>query len=158
MTSKHPTVLLGGCACGAVRLAVDEPLGAAGWCHCTRCRRRTGAHASPQARARPGSFKITHGAELVTEWTPPAGGFVKAFCSICGSHLYSRNPREAAHIAVRLGAFDDDPGVRPSFHQRTETAAIWHPIPDDGLPRYPGPAPQTQAPSSSSSRTPTDAS
>ena len=37
---------------------------------------------------------------------------------------------------VRLGAFDGDPGVRPSAHQFVAYAAPWEPIPDDGLPRY----------------------
>ncbi|MGI8428100.1 MAG: GFA family protein [Solirubrobacteraceae bacterium] len=137
--------LTGGCVCGAVRFAVDRPLGPAGWCHCTRCRRRTGAHASPQARAQPGSFRLSQGQDVVREWEPPTGGFVKAFCSVCGSHLYSRNPAEAEHVAVRLGAFDADPGVRPSYHQRVETAAVWQPLPDDDLPRFEGPAPQTTA-------------
>jgi len=139
-------VVTGGCACGAVRFTVDQPLAAAGWCHCTRCQRRTGGNASAQARAQPDSFRISTGATVVREWTPPSGGFVKAFCGVCGSHLYSRNPNDASHVAVRLGAIDGDPGVRPSFHQRVETAAAWQPLPDDGLPRFNGPAPQTTAP------------
>ncbi len=79
------------------------------------------------------------------EWVPPSGGFVKAFCGTCGSHLYSRSPADPGHMSVRLGVFDTDPGVRPSFHQRVETAAVWQPLPDDGLPRFTGPAPQTTA-------------
>ena len=38
---------------------------------------------------------------------------------------------------MRMGTFDGDPGVRPSYHQFTAYAAVWEPIPDDGLPRYP---------------------
>jgi hypothetical protein len=38
---------------------------------------------------------------------------------------------------VRLGAFDQDPGVRPSARQFTAYAAVWEPIPEDGLPRFP---------------------
>lgn len=147
MTVKHPALpLTGGCVCGAVRFAIDRPLSHAGWCHCTRCQRRSGAHASPQARAAPGSFHLVEGQDLIREWVPPSGGFVKAFCSVCGSQLYSRNPANPEHVAVRLGAFDGDPGVRPSFHQRVESAAAWQPLPKDGLPRFEGPAPQTTAP------------
>ncbi len=135
----------GGCACGAVRFLVNGPLGSAGWCHCRRCQRRTGSNASPQARVRGGDFVVIRGQETICEWTPPSGGFVKAFCSVCGSHLYSRSPSDPARMAVRLGAFDDDPGVRPSYHQRIESAAAWQPLPEDGLPRFEGPAPQTTA-------------
>ena len=40
-------------------------------------------------------------------------------------------------LGVRLGSFDADPGVRPSFRQYVAYAASWEPIPDDGLPRFP---------------------
>ncbi len=40
-------------------------------------------------------------------------------------------------MGVRLGAFDEDPGVRPSKRQFVAYAAIWEPIPDDGLQRFP---------------------
>ncbi len=130
-------VLRGGCVCGAVRFEVDGPLLGAGWCHCTRCRRRTGAHASPQARVAPGTLRFVTGQEEISEWTPPGGGFVKAFCSVCGSHLYGRSPDGWEVVGVRLGVFDGDPGVRPQFHQHVATAAPWQPLPDDGLPRFP---------------------
>jgi hypothetical protein len=134
--------LPGGCVCGSVRFEVAEPLVSAGWCHCTRCRRRTGAHASPQASTAPGAFRIVAGEGLVTEYTPPGGGFVKAFCSVCGGHLYSRHPDGWDQVSVRLGALDGDPGIRPQYHQRVETAAVWQPLPDDGLPRFDGPRPR----------------
>jgi hypothetical protein len=40
-------------------------------------------------------------------------------------------------MSIRLGAFDGDPGIRPSVRQFVAYAASWEPIPDDGLPRYP---------------------
>jgi hypothetical protein len=43
---------------------------------------------------------------------------------------------DPAIIAVRMGAFDGDPGIRPTFRQYVAYAAPWEPIPDDGLPRY----------------------
>jgi hypothetical protein len=79
--------LTGGCVCGGVRFEVTEPLVGSGWCHCTRCQRRTGTPASPSGATAPGSFRVTEGEALVTEWAPPGGGFIKAFCSVCGGHL-----------------------------------------------------------------------
>jgi hypothetical protein len=35
-----------------------------------------------------------------------------------------------------MGAFDADPGIRPSFHGFVADAAPWETIPEDGLPRY----------------------
>ena len=128
--------LTGGCLCGGVRFEVTEPLVSASYCHCTRCQRRTGTAASAQARIAPGSLRITAGEELVRSYTPE-GGFAKEFCSACGSALWSRSPKDPDVIAVRLGAFDTDPGIRPTYRQYVAYAAPWEPIPDDGLTRHP---------------------
>jgi len=73
---------------------------------------------------------------------PGDGGFEKLFCERCGSQLFSRDADPPTRVGVRLGVFDGDPGVRPSFRQFTDDAAPWDPIPDDGLPRYPGARPR----------------
>jgi len=130
------TRLTGGCLCGGVRFEVTEPPLFASYCHCTRCQRRTGAAASPQARLAPGSLRIVAGDDLIRAYEPP-GGFPKVFCSVCGSALWSRHPTDDDIINVRLGAFDSDPGIRPSYRGFVAYAAPWEPIPDDGLPRYP---------------------
>ena len=128
--------LTGGCGCGAVRFEIDAPLLSASYCHCTRCQRRTGTAASPNARTQPGSFRIVEGEEHVRAWAPE-GGFEKSFCGLCGSALFSRDPKNPETIGVRLGAFDSDPGIRPQWRQFVAYAAEWEPIPDDGLPRHP---------------------
>ncbi|HYM63578.1 MAG TPA: GFA family protein [Gaiellaceae bacterium] len=132
--------LTGGCLCGGVRFELSEPPVAVSYCHCTRCQRRTGTAASAQARITPGSLRITAGEELVRAYEPP-GGFAKEFCSACGSALWSRNPANSEVGAIRMGAFDTDPGVRPAYRQFVAFAAPWEPIPDDGLPRYPEASP-----------------
>jgi hypothetical protein len=132
--------LTGRCNCGGVTFEVTEPLVSASWCHCTRCQRRTGSSASPQARAQPRSVRITQGEELLRAWEP-ADGFAKFFCSACGSSLWSRSP-DGESYAIRFGVFDGDPGIRPSVRQFVAYAPVWDEIPDDGLPRYPERRPQ----------------
>ena len=121
--------------CGAVRFRISEPLVSAGYCHCTRCQRRTGTAASAQARIAAGSLLVLAGDGLLSSYDPP-GGFAKVFCSVCGSALWSRDPHDPGVISVRLGAFDADPGIRPAYRQYVAYAAPWEAIPDDGLPRY----------------------
>jgi len=124
--------------CGGIRYEISEPLAAAGYCHCTRCQRRTGTAASASARIAPGSLRIVQGEELLRAWRPPdPEGFAKVFCSACGSHMWSEHPDDPEIKSVRLGSFDTDPGIRPSTRQFTAYAASWEPIPDDGLPRFP---------------------
>ncbi|MEA2384240.1 MAG: hypothetical protein QOH72_4211 [Solirubrobacteraceae bacterium] len=130
------TPLTGGCGCGAVRFEVSEPPVRALYCHCTRCQRRTGSGASANAVVAPGSVRITQGEDRVRGWTPE-GGRTKAFCGDCGSAVFIVDPADGAIAGIRLGAFDEDPGVRPSARQFTAYAVPWEPIPDDGLPRHP---------------------
>ena len=129
--------LTGGCLCGGVRFEVTEPLVSASYCHCTRCQRRTGTAASAQARLAPGSLHVNSGEELIRAYDPGDGGFLKLFCSQCGSALWSKSPQDPEVMSVRLGAFDSDPGIRPAYRQFVAYAAPWEPLPDDGLPRYP---------------------
>jgi hypothetical protein len=121
--------------CGAVRFEMTPPLGLALYCHCTRCRRRTGTAASVQVRVDGDRLRVTEGEHLVRAFAPERG-FEKLFCGECGSSLFSRNPGDAREMSIRLGAFDGDPGVRPSWRQFVAYAAPWEPIPDDGLPRF----------------------
>jgi hypothetical protein len=132
--------LTGGCLCGGVRYELTEPPVGASYCHCTRCQRRTGTSASAQARVASGSVRVLSGEELVRVYEPPEG-FGKAFCSACGSALWSVDPNGGEIWSVRLGTFDEDPGVRPAYRQFTAYAVPWEPIPDDGLPRHPERAP-----------------
>ena len=129
-------LLTGGCGCGAVRFEVTAPPVSAVYCHCTRCQRRTGTAASASARLAPGSVRIVQGEDRLRAWKPE-GGAEKWFCGDCGSALFSRDAKDASKVGVRLGAFDQDPGVRPAARQFVAYAAAWEPIPDDGLPRYP---------------------
>ena len=128
--------LTGGCNCGAVRFEVTAPLVKASYCHCKRCQRRTGTAVSASAHPAEGTFRIVAGEEVLRCWKPEVGG-EKWFCSVCGSHIYARNQTHADPIGIRLGAFDDDPGIRPSVRQFVRYAAPWEAIPDDGLARHP---------------------
>ena len=127
--------LAGGCLCGAVRFEVTEPLVSSGYCHCTRCQRRTGTAASPGARIAPGSLRVLSGEEHIRAYEPNEG-FAKVFCSACGASLWSRSQEDPEVFSIRLGAFDGDPGIRPTYRQFVAYAAPWEPVPDDGLERF----------------------
>jgi hypothetical protein len=122
--------------CGGVRFEVSEPPEFAAYCHCTRCQKRTGTAAAISARIVPGSLRVTQGEELIRSWLPPEEGWAKDFCSACGSALWSRHRDDPSRLSVRMGAFDEDPGVRPEYRQFVAYAAAWEPITDD-LPQYP---------------------
>ncbi len=129
--------LTGHCMCAAVRFEVSTPLSGAVYCHCKRCQRRTGTAFSVSGLTHPGSFTVTEGRDAVRTYEPEDDGWLKSYCSACGSQLFTTHPENPDLIAVRLGALDQDPGIRPGVHQFVDYAAPWAPVPDDGLPRFP---------------------
>lgn len=135
------TPLTGGCLCGAVRFELTAPPREAGYCHCTRCQRRTGTASSAQVRIDARTLRLLAGEELVKAWRHPDGGFEKCFCSECGAHLFARNPEDPTQASVRMGAFDEDPGAPLTYRLHVASAAPWEPIPDDGLERFDGARP-----------------
>jgi hypothetical protein len=142
MTDDQVPALTGRCMCGAVAFEVSAPLQGALYCHCNRCQRRTGSAFAVSGLTQPGSFSIVRGDDVVRAYAPGDGGWLKGFCSECGSHLFAAHPENRDLVSVRLGALDQDPGVRPGAHQFVDFAASWLPIPDDGLPRFPGRMPR----------------
>jgi hypothetical protein len=127
--------LQGGCLCGAVRFELTAPLASAGYCHCTHCQRRTGTGSSANGRVPASGFKLLEGAEELRSFKPPTG-VPKLFCGRCGSALFSGDPFSDDLVAVRLGALDGDPAIRPHYRQFLRSAAPWEPVPEDGLERH----------------------
>ena len=133
-------MVTGGCLCGAVRYAVTGPFLRAGYCHCERCRRHSGAGAGVKGRVRSEDFRLLSGAESIAVYAPAPGAAVKAFCRTCGSSLFGGTWPDGSEVSIRLGTVDGDPGVRPSTRTFVASKAPWEPI-LDALPRYDGPLP-----------------
>ena len=127
--------MTGACACGTVRFEVSKPFDTAGYCHCKRCQRRSGALWSINGIVGGEHLQVTQGEDAVRAWQPPTG-LPKCFCGECGGHVFGGTPG-GPMVVVRLGALDGDPGIRPEWHQWVSSAPDWDPLPDDGLPRFP---------------------
>jgi hypothetical protein len=130
--------LQGGCLCGAVRYEITAPFISAGYCHCTHCQRRTGTASSAGGRVPQSGFALLEGEDQMRAYTPPSGR-PKWFCATCGSAVFSGEPLSDTEVAVRLGSLDGDPGIRPQYRHWVDSAVSWEQIPEDGLPRHPGP-------------------
>jgi hypothetical protein len=132
--------LTGSCLCGGVRFELTAPFRRANHCHCSRCRKHSGTFGLTQGRVPRDGFRLVQGEGLIRVYRP-AAGMAKAFCSVCGSSLFGGTWPDGPEVSIRFGALDGDPATRPQYHAHTASAAPWHVIPDDGLPRHPGPAP-----------------
>jgi len=133
-------VITGSCLCGDVRLRISGRLGPAGFCHCAQCRKANGSAFATNAPVRAQYLEID-GREGIREYESSPGKF-RAFCSRCGSPLYSRRETEPGILRLRLGTLDGDPGRRPQAHVWVGSKAPWYEI-ADSLPRFEAGPPPT---------------
>ncbi|WP_158915458.1 GFA family protein [Caulobacter sp. S45] len=134
-------LLSGGCMCGAVRYEVTDAFRYAMNCHCSNCRRATGAAFKPIAGIESDRLSIIRGEDVVMRYGDEAGHDVH--CRTCGSLLYSV-VREGRFVHVAMGTLVDDPAVRPTMHIFVGSKAGWYEITDD-LPQHHG-LPDERAP------------
>ncbi len=125
-------MIKGSCLCGAVSWGVSGELHELHHCHCSMCRKAHGAPFATYARALSAEFEWLSGADVITRYES-SPGFIRAFCSQCGSVL--PDSIEEEFTSVPIGCLDDDPGLAPSSHIFVADAAPWHVI-GDGLPRH----------------------
>jgi hypothetical protein len=110
--------LTGGCQCGAVRFAVETPLGRASICHCRMCQKANG-----------GFFGAFVGGENL-RWTRGAPAHfqssnkvARGFCAACGTPLTFEWNRQVVELAI--GAFDDPAAVRPVIQMDFPSKMPW---------------------------------
>ena len=133
------TSFIGGCLCGGVRYTYDGELGGSVGtvtvCHCATCRKAQG-YASGVAPALADGFVVTAGDDLIREYESSPGK-KRAFCTLCGSPLYSRRDDKPEAVRLRLGSLDHPPeGLVVQAHTYTADVPAWA-EPDDA-PRYRG--------------------
>jgi hypothetical protein len=84
-------------------------------------------------------FRLLAGEELLRVFQPEDGTARKVFCATCGSSLFGGLWPDGDEVSIRLGALDGDPEIRPQYHSFVDSRAAWDVLPEDGVPRYPGP-------------------
>ena len=125
-------ILEGKCLCGAVQYSVEDGFSYALNCHCSQCRRATGAAFKPFAGIERSKLTVTRGSNDLLVFGGELAHDVR--CSKCGSLLYSV-VREGKFVHVTLGTLVDEPSIRPRAHIFVGSKAAWFTIHDD-LPRH----------------------
>jgi hypothetical protein len=129
---ERDRTLAGRCLCGAVEYAVKDEFLYALHCHCSNCRRATGAAFKPFAGIERGKIAITRGENTLLIFGEEHAGDMR--CKRCGSFLYSV-VRGGAFVHVAMGTLVDDPTIRPTAHIFVGSKAPWFEITDD-LPQF----------------------
>ena len=126
--------LTGRCLCGDVRFRIDGPLGPAGSCHCSQCRRWSG-HYWSSVNVAQADLLLENGHESLA-WYPSSDHAERGFCLLCGSSLFWRQSSpEAERVAVALGALDDTTAAAPQAHIFVADKGGYYAL-EDGLPQH----------------------
>lgn len=124
----------GGCLCGAVKFEITGPLAAIQICHCRQCRRAQGSAFAAAIPVEVEQLRFLSGRDGVREFESSPGK-LRAFCTICGSPVYSRRPDTPDTMRIRAGTLDAPVESRPVAHFYTASKADWFSI-TDALPQF----------------------
>lgn len=118
----------GGCLCGALRYEAGGTAADLAFCHCTSCRRATGATPVPWGTFPRREFVVTRG-EL--QEFPSSARVFRGFCRTCGSSLTYRHEARPGEIDVALATLDDPEALRPQSHIWLQDRLSWSMAGDD---------------------------
>ncbi len=127
-------MITGSCLCGAIRYEIDGNIGPALNCHCSTCRKATGAAFRSRVAIPSENFRWIAGEDLLSRYVS-SPGTTRTFCRVCGATLISMFDDHPKTLGLPMGTLDNDPGIRPSFHVFVGSKASWFEITDD-LPQF----------------------
>ena len=116
----------GSCLCGAVRFEIAPPFSGFRYCHCSRCRKATGAAHAANIFLPQKQFKWLAGEERVKRFDlPGAQRFAVWFCQDCGTRV-PHQIRTTENVLIPAGLLEADPGIRPEYCIFWGSKAPWH--------------------------------
>jgi hypothetical protein len=123
----------GGCLCGAVRYRAMARRLRGVICHCSICRRHSGAPALAFVH-----FPLAAFAWLTAEpsWYRSSRYAQRGFCAACGSTMAMREEVLSDRVQICVGSLDDPNKVHIDDHVWTSERVAWFETKDD-LPRFP---------------------
>ena len=138
--SALPPELTGGCACGCIRYELRSRPFDAGYCHCSICRRSSGAPVVAFATVPFNDLVIVRG-EARRRRSSDFGE--RWFCGECGTQLAMRVDHQPATIDFTIASLGSPAAVRPTFHIFFAEKVPWF-EPRDTYPRHQGFRPNTR--------------
>jgi len=124
----------GGCFCGFVRYRCGGTPSDETICHCSICRRTSGAPSVAWFTVPASQYAVTAGTPSSFDSSEHG---TRTFCPRCGTPLTFRSSRSPGEIDVTTCSLDDPEALPPKDHTQAATRLSWVAL-GDGLPAFPG--------------------
>lgn len=111
-----PMPLTGGCACGAVRYAIDAVPRAFYLCHCTECQRQSSSAYGESLRCDPARVRVEGAIKTVRRRSDSGSVRLGDFCPECGVRLFHRSEGDPDRLNVKAGTLDETTWLIPAGH------------------------------------------
>lgn len=135
-TSETPSSppVTGRCYCGKTTVSARKSPLITTYCHCSSCRRLTGAPVAAFSAFTAGDLDISPAPHHAA---PVTNGVDRWFCADCGTSLAATYDYLPDQIYVPLGLLDQADALAPTHHSHAGSALPWLHINDD-MPRSDG--------------------
>ncbi|CAF1103288.1 unnamed protein product [Adineta steineri] len=130
--------IVGKCLCEQISISITkEAYGATDRtyvCHCKNCRQCGGSLSAVAVIVPISAIQITGEPKMYQDGETDSGTVIqRAFCSNCGSQLYTTSPTMPGVKIIKLGLFDDIP--KPSMELYCKERPSWE-KPIDGTKQF----------------------
>ena len=126
-------MMSGGCFCGRIRYEAADAAFDETNCHCSICRRTTGAPFVAWFSVARSRFQFVRGDPTRFQSTAKA---TRTFCGRCGTQLTFEHDDFPDTVDVTTCSLDEPNVVPPKDHTHTSSKLQWIAL-ADGLPEYP---------------------
>lgn len=123
----------GKCLCGSVEFEVVGNSPRIYQCHCSLCRKQSGASSNTATIVSAENFNWLSGQEHISSWLKDTG-FRSDFCSKCGSPV-PNSLRSTPYYWIPIGLVDDEQELETAAHVFVDSKASWEVISQRGV-RY----------------------
>ncbi|HEY8609614.1 MAG TPA: GFA family protein [Noviherbaspirillum sp.] len=124
-------MIQGGCQCGDVRYEADNASHETN-CHCTDCRRSSGAPFVAWLTVPTAAFRLVRGDPARYR---SSASVTRRFCARCGTMLTFTDERVPDEVDIAICSLDEPERYPPKSHTYVRSRLPWISL-NDGLPQY----------------------
>jgi len=123
----------GSCLCGRVRYRIEGPVSNMSNCHCTDCRKHSGAAFVTFVEAPKKALAFVEGEDQLTTHQA-SSGTKRSFCRNCGSSVVCFVDADD-FVEIDAATLDTPLSLRPEYHIYVRSKVSWFDI-QDGKPKH----------------------